>query len=302
MIVQRRLVVNADDLGLTVGVNDGIFDAHDLGILTSASLFATAPATADAIRRAGSHPSLGIGAHLTLVDGAPTLPPKQVPTLVMDDGRFRRSWKPFIVACLQGRVSLAEVELELKAQIERLQRAGVTLTHLDAHKHVHAYPPVFAVVARLAVRFGIPVVRIPYERWFRRSWSAADLHVRRTPRRQAFLNAAMWPWARRDYRTAVSSELRTAQFLGRIHTGVLNRSTLHTILRATSGGVTELMVHPGYVDDALLRTGTRLLESRKQELDLLCSMETRALLVGERINLVRHDLSHTVRRSLRHVS
>ena len=68
--MHRRLIVNADDLGLTVAVNDGIFDAHALGILTSASLFANAPGTADAVRRAASHPSLGIGAHLALVDGA----------------------------------------------------------------------------------------------------------------------------------------------------------------------------------------------------------------------------------------
>ena len=161
----RSLVVNADDLGLTAGVNDGIFDAHDHGILTSASVFASAPATSDAIRRARSRPSLGVGVHLALVDGTPTLPPGRVPTLVEDDGRFRRSWKPFIVACLRGKVSLAEVELELTAQIERLRSAGVRLTHLDAHKHVHAYPPVFAIVARLAARFGIPVVRVPYERW-----------------------------------------------------------------------------------------------------------------------------------------
>jgi len=160
----RRLVVNADDLGLTVGVNDGIFDAHDHGILTSASLFASAPATADAIRRARSRPLLGLGAHLALVDGTPTLPTHRVRTLVEEDGRFRRSWKPFIVACLRGTVSLAEVELELTAQIERLRDAGVTLTHLDAHKHVHAYPPVFAIVARVAARFGVPVVRVPYER------------------------------------------------------------------------------------------------------------------------------------------
>ena len=165
MTVVRRLVVNADDLGLTVGVNDGIFDAHDHGILTSASLFAGAPATFDAVRRARSRPSLGVGVHLALVDGTPTLPPGRVPTLVEDDGRFRRSWKPFIVACLRGKVSLAEVELELTAQIERLRSAGIRLTHLDAHKHVHAYPPVFAIVARLAGRFGIPVVRVPYERW-----------------------------------------------------------------------------------------------------------------------------------------
>src|SRR2546430_4998259 len=202
----RQLVVNADDLGLTVGVNDGIFDAHALGIVTSASLFANAPATADAVRRAASHPSLGIGAHLALVDGAPVLPPSQIPTLIADDGRFHSSWKPFIVACLQRRVSLGEVERELTAQIERLHSAGVELTHLDAHKHVHAYPPVFALVARLAVRFGIPAVRVPYERWSSTPLLAGIPRVRRTARRQAFLNAAMWTWAWRDYRTAASSD------------------------------------------------------------------------------------------------
>ena len=294
----RRLVVNADDLGLTVGVNDGIFDAHDHGILTSASLFAGAPATSDAIRRARGRPSLGVGVHLALVDGTPTLPPRRVPTLVADDGRFRRSWKPFIVACLRGRVSLAEVELELTAQVDRLRSAGVRLTHLDAHKHVHAYPPVFAIVARLAGRFGIPVVRVPYERWS----PIGDGSARGTRRLQALLNAAMRPWAQRDYRIAASHDLRTPHFAGRIHTGILSVDALAGVVRALQPGVTELMVHPGYADDELERTGTRLVESRQQELDLLCSLEARALLVGERVDLVRHDLTHVIKRSFRHVS
>ena len=297
--VMRRLVVNADDLGLTVGVNDGIFDAHDHGILTSASLFAGAPATSDAIRRARSRPSLGVGVHLALVDGTPTLPPSRVPTLVEDDGRFRRSWKPFIVACLRGTVSLAEVELELTAQIERLRDAGIRPTHLDAHKHVHAYPPVFDIVARLAGRFGTPVVRVPYERW---SSVSGDIRWGGRPGRQTLLNAAMLPWALRDYRTVASHDLRTPHFAGRIHTGVLSTDALARIIRALQPGVTELMVHPGYHDDELERTGTRLLESRQRELDLLCKLETRALLVGERVDLVRHDLTHVMNRSLRHVS
>jgi hopanoid biosynthesis associated protein HpnK len=295
--MHRHLVVNADDLGLTVGVNDGIFDAHDHGILTSASLFAGAPATSDAIERARRLPSLGLGAHLALVDGSPTLPPRLVPTLVEDDGRFRRSWKPFIVACLRGKVSLAEVELELTAQVERLRNAGVTLTHLDAHKHVHAYPPVFAIVARLAGRFGIPVVRVPYERW-----SPASGDVGSRGRLQALLNAAMLPWARRNYRIAASHDVRTPHFVGRIHTGILSAEALAGLVRALPPGVTELMVHPGYRDDELERSGTRLLESREKELDLLCSLETRALLLGERVDLLRHDLTHVLKRSLRHVS
>jgi predicted glycoside hydrolase/deacetylase ChbG (UPF0249 family) len=299
MTVARSLVVNADDLGLTVGVNDGIFDAHDHGILTSASVFASAPATSDAIRRARNRPSLGVGVHLALVDGTPTLPPSRVPTLVEDDGRFRRSWKPFIVACLRGTVSLAEVELELTAQIDRLRSAGVGLTHLDAHKHVHAYPPVFAIVARLAGRFGIPVVRVPYER---RPPAGRDADPRGTLQLQALLNTAMLPWARRNYRTAASHDVRTPHFVGRIHTGILSADVLARLVRALQPGVTELMVHPGYTDDELQRTGTRLLESRQKELDLLCSLEARAILVGERVDLLRHDLTHVMNRSFRHVS
>jgi hopanoid biosynthesis associated protein HpnK len=298
----RQLVVNADDFGLTAGVNDGIVAAYDLGILTSASLFASANATADAILRARARPSLGVGVHLTLVDGKPTLPPSQVPTLVAEDGQFRRSWKPFIVACLQGRVSLGEVEQELSAQIERLRQTGLTLTHLDTHKHVHAYPPVFAIVGRLARRFSIPAVRVPYERWLPYAVAHDGSAEGRTARRQAWLNAATWPWARRNYRVAASLGLRTPQLIGLIHTGVLDWATLRTLVHRTSPGVTELMVHPGYVDAALRQVRTRLVDSRRQEVVLLSGLETRALLAGERIDLVRHDLAHPARRSFRHVS
>jgi predicted glycoside hydrolase/deacetylase ChbG (UPF0249 family) len=295
----RQLVVNADDLGLTVGVNSGIFNAHDRGILTSASLFANSPATADAIRRVRVRPSLGVGVHLALVDGTPMLPPTRVPTLVEDDGRFRASWKPFIVACLRGRVSFAEVERELTAQIERIRSEGIRLTHLDAHKHVHAFPPIFAIVARLAERFRIPVVRVPYERW---SPVWGDAGQRRTARRQALLNAAMLPWARRDHRMAFMHGFRAPQFVGRIHTGVLTANSLEGMVRRLRPVVTELMVHPGYVDDTLLKTHTRLLSSREQEMQLLCAPDTQHLLIKEQIQLIRHDLAFSATRSFRHAS
>src|SRR5262249_9539659 len=113
---------------------------------------------------------------------------------------------------------------------------------------------------------------------------------------------AMWPWARRNLRTAASLGLRTPHFIGRVDTGLLDAHVLRALLHGIGPGVTELMVHPGYVDEALRQTGMRLIESRSQELELLCSMKTRALVAGERIELVRHDLAHPVRRSFRHVS
>jgi hopanoid biosynthesis associated protein HpnK len=285
--VSRSLVVNADDLGLTAGVNTGIFDAHDSGILTSASLFANAPATADAIRRVRSRPSLGVGVHLTLVDGVPTLPPHRVPTLVQDDGRFLPSWKPFIVACLLGRVAWDDVERELTAQIDRIRSAGIHITHLDTHKHVHACPPVFAIVARLADRFRIPVIRVPYERW---SPVWGDESQRSVARRQLLMNLAMRPWARRDYRTAAAHGLRTPQFIGRAHTGVLNADALMGSILRLRPGVTELMVHPGQIDDALRQMSTRLLSSRAQELALLRSPRISGALNEHHIRLIRHDL------------
>lgn len=298
----RRLVVNADDLGLTPAVNDGIFDAHDHGILTSASLFANAPATVDAIERANSRPDLGIGVHLALVDGIPTLPPDRVPTLIANDGRFHTSWRPFIVACLLGKVALKEVEKELGTQIERIHSAGIRLTHLDSHKHVHAYPPIFEVVARLAKRFGIPTVRIPYERL---SPVYGNEPQRRTARRQLLVNAATLPWARRDRAIADKHGVKSPEFIGRIHTGVLSIESVVEPLRRLRPGVTELMVHPGYVDAALRAMPTRLLRSRADEVHLLSSLLVQHVVSDEAVQLVRHDLSpshSSFTRRLRHVS
>jgi predicted glycoside hydrolase/deacetylase ChbG (UPF0249 family) len=300
--VKRTLVVNADDLGLTAGVNTGIIEAHEDGILTSASLMANAPATADAIRRLRTRPALGIGVHLLLVDGAPILAPGRVPTLVDRDGRFRPSWRPFIVDCLTGRIALDEIERELTAQIDRLRSERIRLTHLDAHKHVHAYPPVFEVVARLARRFEIPVVRVPYEQGAAvppAGWQ------RPIVRRQSLANAAMWWWARRDLRIAAAHRLTVPRFTGRRYTGVLDLRALALSIRGLGPGTTELMVHPGYVDDRLRQMPTRLQSSRRQELELLKSPTTALVLTLQEIRLARHDrvpVDRPERRSLRDAS
>jgi chitin disaccharide deacetylase len=266
----RTLVVNADDLGLTVGVNNGIFDAHHRGILTSASLMANAPAAANAICRARSRSTLGIGVHLTLVDGAPMLLPDRVPTLVQDDGRFHVSWRPFIVACLTGRVSMNDVERELAAQIESVVSQGIAPTHLDSHKHVHLFPPVFEIVVRLADRFRIPVIRVPYE------GTMADV--------------PLLVWAHHDYRLAALQGITTPRFVGRAMTGVMTANALAAALRRLPAGRTELMVHPGYVDDALRQLPTRLLASRETEVALLTSLEVGRVVVDENLHLVSHDL------------
>jgi predicted glycoside hydrolase/deacetylase ChbG (UPF0249 family) len=203
---------------------------------------------------------------------------------VGDDGRFRTSWKPFIVACLLGRVSMQDVERELTAQIECVAFEGINVTHLDAHKHVHVYPPVFEVAVRLAERFRIPVIRVPYE------GTMADLPLS--------------GWAQRDYRLAASRGIATPQFVGRKMTGVMTADALASAVRRLRPGQTELMVHPGYVDDALRQMPTRLLASRETEVALLTSRAINQLIATENIHLVPQDrgVDLTSVRSYRHAS
>jgi hopanoid biosynthesis associated protein HpnK len=283
----RSLVVNGDDFGLTTGVNRGILDAHTRGILTSASVFANAQATSDAIALAARAPTLAVGCHLTLVDGVPVLPASELPTLA-PTGRFRATWGAFIRDAMTGRIRPLEIEMELAAQIQRLADAGVRLTHLDSHKHVHAYPPVFAIVADLAVRFDIATVRVPCERPVLRVLAG---HAGRAgARRQAIENAFLAPWCARDRAILERRGLPAASaFLGRALTGLFTPESLRALIERVPAGRTELMTHPGYVDAALDGVRTRLRRQRAEEVALLSDPSLGSLIHRAGIVLTRPD-------------
>jgi chitin disaccharide deacetylase len=282
----RRLVVNADDFGLAPGVNAGIVHAHRHGILTSASIFANAPSTSEAVAMARQLPSLGVGCHLALVDGEPLSPPSSIPTLV-EDGRFRATWSSFAARVVARRIRMDDVERELTAQIDRIRSCGVRVSHLDAHKHVHACPPVFEVVIRLAKRFGIQRVRVPWER-------PALAHALRyfgvrAARRQALQNIALGPWAIRDMRMLAAAGLPAPpRFLGRVLTGLFDARSFLALLASVPAGTSELMLHPGYADASLDAVRTRLRAAREQELALLTSQDARDAIARAGIALVTH--------------
>jgi hopanoid biosynthesis associated protein HpnK len=298
-LAMRRLIVNGDDFGLTSGVNAGILDAHERGILTSASVFANAPATEEALQIARRTTTLGVGCHLALVDGAPVLPPSRLPSLA-PDGLFRPTWRGFITAAVSGRIQLAEIERELTAQIDRVTSVGVQPTHLDSHKHVHAYPPVFEIVARLARRFGIASVRVPCEP---RPWAQAVRFAgTRGARRQALENLALAPWAGVDRRLLARMGLPPVHFWGRALTGLMTPTALYAGLRALPQGTSELMLHPGYADAALQQVRTRLRQARETELEILTDPATREVVAALGIVLTRHGLVSEVSRVQAHVS
>src|ERR1700712_3766727 len=138
-----RLILNADDFGLTPGINRAIAELHRAGVLTSATLMATGAAFDDAVAIAYANPTLGVGCHITLVDGIPVAHPQSIPSLIGGDGKTLRSRiLDFTQARLRGDIREDDIEREALAQLQKLQRAGIDVTHLDTHKHTHLFPAV----------------------------------------------------------------------------------------------------------------------------------------------------------------
>jgi hypothetical protein len=207
----RRLIVNADDFGMTPGVSEGILRARRGGIVTSTTVLVTADVDRNQVA-AALDSGLGVGIHLNLTLGRPLT---RAPSLVDTDRRFVRDGRR-----AAARAEVRDVEAEIEAQLERfVTLARRTPTHLDTHHHVGLYPPVDEVLLRLAQRLGVPV-RSQTERARARARTAAL----KTP--DHFFGesgpAAYWTPAR-----------------------------LRHVLKSLPPGVSELMTHPGQFDEAL---------------------------------------------------
>jgi hopanoid biosynthesis associated protein HpnK len=257
----RRLIINADDFGLTAGVNRAVVELHEERVLTSATLMARAAATDEAIELALRFPLLGVGCHVVLVDGEPVLPAAEIPSLTdRQTGWFHPKPGSFLRQLLFGRIRAAEIEAEAAAQIALLQGRGLTLTHIDTHKHLHMFPAVLRPLLRAARAAGIRAVRNPFEpAWSRRATPAASLFRR--------IEVNMLRQLEPAFRRIVAQEgfATTDGALGVLATGTLDEATLHSVLRKIPAGTWELVTHPGYSDNDLAKAHTRLRQSRETE-------------------------------------
>ena len=266
-----RLIINADDFGLTPGVNRAIAELHDAGALTSATLMANGAAFDDAVALALARPSLAVGCHIVLVDGMPVSDPSTIPTLLGPpdkQGRrhFRNSLAGFALGVLRGAIRQDEIEREALAQIKKLQSAGLKLTHADTHKHTHLLSRITRPIILALQQSGIHAIRNPFEpRW------AASLS--RSTRR-SLLVRTLEPGHRRFEASppiAAGRILTTAGTIGISATGHLNGTTLAALCRAIPEGTWELVCHPGYNDPDLDAITTRLRTERETELRTLLS-------------------------------
>ena len=159
----RGLIVTADDFGAAPEVNEAVERAHREGILTCASLMVGAPAAGDAVARAKAMPKLGVGLHLVLVEGKPVLPPAQIPNLVGPDGNFRTDMVRAAIAMTFLPWVQRQLAAEIDAQFEAFASTGLTLDHVNAHKHFHLHPTIAKLMVKSGKRYGLKAARAPIE-------------------------------------------------------------------------------------------------------------------------------------------
>ena len=273
---QKRAIVNADDFGFSAGITEGILRAHRQGIVTSTTVIGNMPAAAEAVNRLCEAPLLGVGVHLNVSQGPPLSKAGQA--LAGEGGVMNRTATGVILDCIRRPWVLRAVEAEFEAQIQWALDHGIRPTHLDSHRHAHAFAPIFVRVARLARRYHVRFVR-----WYRESlgpgWPPAMAKQERTSR---LLGAMGW------FNNALGRDLRGTQGTwGIAHTGRLDAAWLVQAARRLPLGVTEIMTHPGLVDD-LPAEMTRLLESRKIELDALCDPAVKEAFAEHDIELTHY--------------
>lgn len=281
----KYLIVNADDFGMTSGVNRAVIEAHARGILTSTTLMANMPAFDEAARLATEHPSLGVGLHFNITQGFPVADASQVGSLLDERGEFFGASTALLRQMLSDKLRVREIEIELRAQIEKVLAAGLRLTHVDSHKHSHALPPIGEVIARVIGDYGIRAVRLPREHWRIPRWNLSAKLIA-----QSIGALALAQLCRFGEATLRRAKMSTADaFFGVTQTGFWSRQWLKDLIATLPEGVSELMSHPGYNDEELEQVETRLRESRAVEFALLTDPEVVEAVRENGVRLISYD-------------
>jgi hopanoid biosynthesis associated protein HpnK len=286
----RRLIVNADDFGFTPGINRAIVETHTRGIVTSSTLMANGRAFEDAVSAAATVTNLSVGCHVVLIDGEPVLDAQRLPSLTVahpSGPRFRDGIKSFAARALTGRLNAVEIEAEAEAQIRKLQSAGVSVSHVDTHKHTHLFPAVLRPLVRAARACGVQAIRNPFGP--RKPLKSATLLTRPSLWTRYAEVRILRTLAARFRDTANREGLVTPDgTLGVVVTGALDEKLFRAIAAAIPEGTWEFVCHPGYNDDDLKSAKTRLRQSRETELRVLTMPEARQLLLDQGIVLISY--------------
>lgn len=279
---RRRLIVSADDFGMSAGVNAAVLRAHTEGVLTQASLMVAGEAAAEAVAVALRQPALAVGLHLVLVQGRSTLAPRELPALVGDDGMLpvnpiRSGIRYFFLSRLRD-----QLRREIEAQLDAFAATGLPLSHVDGHLTIHVHPVVLDILCELAPRHGIRHVRLPREPLAPNL--AFDRRALGRKAAETIVFGFLARWARK--RLARAGIRHADRMFGMHQSGQVNEAYLLHLLPRLGPGLTELYCHPGEMDDEIRRWTPDY--DRDGELEALRSARVRAAVEREGIELVSY--------------
>ncbi len=293
MLKVKKVIINADDFGISKAVNRGIVEAFKKGVLTSVSFMSNMSAFEDAVCHIKNNDNLGVGIHLNINLGRPLLAPEKVKTLINRNGLFLTNNYQFIKKLYLRQFDLLEVENEFRSQIERVRDENIKLDHIDSHRHVHMFPQFFKLITKLAKEYDIPVVRFSCEKL--RFCSSNDYY---------YLGQYNWKYIRQyfydinkllllkilagfDKEILKKSRLkRPDNFFGAFLMGRMRFEQYAKIFNLIGDGYTEIACHPGYIDDEIVATNDTLIEGREEELRTLLDPRLKQAILENNISLV----------------
>jgi predicted glycoside hydrolase/deacetylase ChbG (UPF0249 family) len=203
---------------------------------------------------------LGIGLHLVINGGKSVLSPEEIPTLVNKKGSFPSKYGQLISGIFRGKINMKEVEKELRAQFEKVKEAGLKVSHIDSHRHIYIFPPLLKIVLKLARAYGISKMRRPQERVLFKNFL----------NKQYFKVLLLNSLSRLSKKFLLKNKMLTNEhFFGIFEAGNLTLKVFENLLKSLPEGISEIMCHPGYVDEGIRKDSFYLIESREREIEVL---------------------------------
>ncbi len=263
----QRLVIHADDFGLSEGVNRGILEAIQKGGVTSTSALVNFPCSLTALQQARSQ-NIDVGWHINVTEGRPLTHPELVPSLVQKDGTFY-PLSSLIVRSFLGQIEASELERELRAQVKIFYQEGLKPSHADGHQHIHIFPQIRDVVRKIMIDEKIPIIRVPCESG---GVGSSRFMVWSFLRFFYGSNRNFWQGIPQAIPMVISFYGLSLGFRG----GDLD--VWKKLLRRISADMVEVMVHPGLLSSDNHKEADHYPGDRQGELKLLVSQEWKLLI------------------------
>ena len=275
--ISKYLIINADDFGLDENIDRGIAESFAAGLIKSASLVPNGAAFGHALNLANEH-SVAIGIHLCLTAEKPVLSREGVKSLINEEGLLSKDCYSLICKIYGKKIKLSEIERELEAQIKKVLDSGIIPTHLDGHDYIHLIPPVFDIIIKLAVKYGIKWIRYP-------AITSRDIHCFSV----SGCCKKMWLdiFSAGQIKNLSKSGVKFPDFsYGIMLSGRLNTDMMNVILQKIDSGISDITCHPGYSPENKKYAAWRY--SWQEEMSLLKSNDLKSRLDGLNIEVTNY--------------